>query len=167
LVERMREPYIEGLATYDDPESCGDARESGAEALTGARMGRVLSPVRKIDHGAPTPFRQAEGHAVRSEYACSGPAPRGRRPLARAEPPSARTGRSTSCPLEWHGGPRWERQGGNPPMHGTGKSDRPIVPTRPRNKAAKAAADGEEGRGLAEGNAAERATYRTQSRRVP
>ena len=42
----MQEPYIEGLATHDDPESCVDAREDIVEALTGARAGRVLSPVK-------------------------------------------------------------------------------------------------------------------------
>jgi|SRR5271154_210943 len=39
----MKEPYGEGLATHTDPESCGELREEGAEALTGARAGRVLS----------------------------------------------------------------------------------------------------------------------------
>jgi hypothetical protein len=39
----MREPHIEGVATRDDPESCVGAREGVGEALTGARMGTVLS----------------------------------------------------------------------------------------------------------------------------
>src|SRR5271156_2905898 len=39
----MKEPYGEGIATHTDPESCGALREEGAEALTGARAGRVLS----------------------------------------------------------------------------------------------------------------------------
>ena len=39
----MKEPYGEGLATHTGPESCGELREEGAEALTGARAGRVLS----------------------------------------------------------------------------------------------------------------------------
>jgi hypothetical protein len=39
----MKEPHIEGVATHDDPESCADNREFGDEALTGARMGSVLS----------------------------------------------------------------------------------------------------------------------------
>src|SRR5271165_2272006 len=37
-------------------------------------------------------------------------------------------------------------------MHEHGKSDSPVVPARPPNKAAKAAAEAVEGRGLAEGN---------------
>ena len=39
----MREPYIEGIANHDDPESCAAARKGGREALTGARAGWVLS----------------------------------------------------------------------------------------------------------------------------
>ena len=57
----MKEPYIEGSATHDDPESCAATCESGGEALTGARTGAVLS--REIRHsGAPTPLCEAEGH---------------------------------------------------------------------------------------------------------
>jgi len=39
----MKEPHAEGVATHGDPESCGGFREKSAEALTGARVGRVLS----------------------------------------------------------------------------------------------------------------------------
>jgi hypothetical protein len=48
----MREPYVEGVATHDDPESYADAREGGGEALTGARAGRVLSRVITTLRGA-------------------------------------------------------------------------------------------------------------------
>ena len=39
----MKESYGEGLATHTGPESCGAAREGGAEALTGEGAGRVFS----------------------------------------------------------------------------------------------------------------------------
>ena len=39
----MKEPDIEGVATHDDPESCAADRKAGGEALTGARIGTVLS----------------------------------------------------------------------------------------------------------------------------
>lgn len=39
----MKEPYIEGVATHDDPESCATIREGRSEALTGARTGSALS----------------------------------------------------------------------------------------------------------------------------
>ena len=44
-VQRMKEPYAEGLATHGDPESCAGSREAAGEALTGAHAGRVLSRV--------------------------------------------------------------------------------------------------------------------------
>jgi RNA-directed DNA polymerase len=39
----MEVPYGEGIAGHTGPESCGGARESAAEALTGERAGWVLS----------------------------------------------------------------------------------------------------------------------------
>jgi hypothetical protein len=42
----MKKSYESGLATHIGPESCGAARKSGVEALTGERAGRVFSRVR-------------------------------------------------------------------------------------------------------------------------
>jgi len=39
----MKEPYGEGRASHTGPESCGGGSNAMAEALTGVRMGRVLS----------------------------------------------------------------------------------------------------------------------------
>jgi len=39
----MKESYVKGLANHNGPESCGGARKSGGEALTGKSAGRVLS----------------------------------------------------------------------------------------------------------------------------
>ena len=93
----MREPYGEGVASRSDPESCVVVREDGGEALTGARMGPVLS--REItESGAKTLLSEAEHHAAVTAIARSLWAPRGRRPDARAETPCARTGRSPRRP---------------------------------------------------------------------
>jgi hypothetical protein len=40
---RMKEPNDEGLASHIGSESGADAREDDGEAVTGARVGRVLS----------------------------------------------------------------------------------------------------------------------------
>lgn len=40
----MKEPYIEGLANHNDPESCVDIREDMGEALTGAYTGGAIEP---------------------------------------------------------------------------------------------------------------------------
>ena len=52
------------------------------------------------------------------------------------------------------GGPLREGRGRTPEMNGQGKSDRPVVPTKPPNKAGSPVAEAVEGRGLAKGNAA-------------
>jgi group II intron reverse transcriptase/maturase len=49
-------------------------------------------------------------------------------------------------------------------MDGQGKSDRPIVPTKPANKPGKPGAESVEGRGLAKGNPSQGDTLRTQGR---
>ena len=51
-----------------------------------------------------------------------------------------------------------------PAMHGHGKSDRPVVPTKLPNKAGQPAAEAVEGRGLTKENASQQNTPRTQSR---
>lgn len=56
----MKEPYGEGVASHPGPESCGVAREGGAEALTGGSAGEPLS--REIPTATvPTPVGEAEG----------------------------------------------------------------------------------------------------------
>ncbi len=49
-------------------------------------------------------------------------------------------------------------------MNGPGKSDRPVVPMKPPNKAGSSAAEGVEGRGLAKGNLPQQNAPRTQRR---
>jgi len=44
----MRELYVEGVATRNDPESCGRHREVATEALTGASMGAAIEPRKKL-----------------------------------------------------------------------------------------------------------------------
>ena len=48
----MQVRYSEGLAIHTDPESCAGIREGAGEALTGARIGGVLSGVSNIVRGA-------------------------------------------------------------------------------------------------------------------
>lgn len=98
----MKESYIEGVATYDDPESCVTTREGRGEALTGARAGTVLS--REIKHsGVPTLLTEAEGNTSNGDIARRWTTLRGRRPVARTEPLCARTGRSRLHPVPMAG----------------------------------------------------------------
>ena len=77
----MRELYIEGLATHDDPESCAGDREGVGEALTGARAGWAIEPRNHRDRGADAVnraegniaggvMRESPGDPARSENLC-------------------------------------------------------------------------------------------------
>src|ERR687891_480281 len=81
------------------------------------------------------------------------------KPSARepGDPPAGRSGSSArSVRIGKANGP-------NPMMHGRGKSDSPIVPVKPPNKAELVAAEAVEGRGGAKGNAVRSSTHQTQS----
>lgn len=111
----MREPYGEGLASHTDPESCGHDREVVVEALTGARVGRVLSREIHVVRGADAVF-MSEGKTASSAIASYSRAPSGLRPRARTEAPRARTGRSRDRPsqdgaTDRRGKPQGEIQG--------------------------------------------------------
>jgi len=93
----MREPYIEGVATHDGPESCVVVREGSGEALTGVRAGRVIEP-RNQRSGVPTPLVDWKATPLVALDASHWWAPRGRRTRACTEPSCARTGRSHLSP---------------------------------------------------------------------
>jgi hypothetical protein len=40
----MEEPYVKGVATHDDPESCAEAREGGGEAFDRGTYGPGIEP---------------------------------------------------------------------------------------------------------------------------
>jgi hypothetical protein len=48
----MKESYNQGLASHDDPESCAGTCKGAGEALTGVRMGGVLSRETRCNQGA-------------------------------------------------------------------------------------------------------------------
>ena len=160
----MQEPHIEGPATHDDPESCAGAREGDGEALTGARTGAVLSRER-VQSGTPTPLSEAEGNTAR-ERQCEfsdGPA---RSKTRRTCGTSLRENREIPELPAADGavGRAGKAMRRTPAMYDTGKSDRPVVPTRPPNKAGQPVTEVAEGRGLARGNTDEQNVPRTQSR---
>src|SRR6266852_5159240 len=85
----MKVSNVKGLANRDDPESCGGARKSGGEALTGECAGWVLSREKSLVR---------EGDNRCSALARSVGIPRGQRPQACTEATCARTGRSCDHP---------------------------------------------------------------------
>jgi len=54
----MKVSYVKGLANYNGPESCGGARKSDGEALTGVRAGWVLSREMKLVRDADSVRRR-------------------------------------------------------------------------------------------------------------
>jgi hypothetical protein len=95
----MKEPYVEGIANHDDPESWVGAREDADQALTGARAGWALS--REIRNPrAPTLLSHAAGHTTSCVNASPRSALRGQRPHARTESSCAEAGRSSHCPRQ-------------------------------------------------------------------
>ena len=60
----MKVSCSEGLANQTVPESCGAAREGGAEALTGEGAGRVFSRVRQILRDADAVRRGGRQHRM-------------------------------------------------------------------------------------------------------
>src|SRR6266699_4167730 len=71
----MQKSYESGLATHIDPESCGAARKSSVEALTGERAGRVFSRVRQLLRDADAVGESGRPHLVRRyREVCQSPA---------------------------------------------------------------------------------------------
>jgi hypothetical protein len=64
--------HFEGLATREVPESCGRARKSAPEALTGAHAGRVLSREIEILPGAEVVFGTEGNTRCTGMARCSG-----------------------------------------------------------------------------------------------
>jgi RNA-directed DNA polymerase len=60
----MEEPYIEGVATRDGPESCVGFREGVGEALTGARTGWGIEPRNQTDRGADVVHSDGRPHRL-------------------------------------------------------------------------------------------------------
>jgi hypothetical protein len=94
----MKESHECELATHIGPESCGAARKGGAEALTGERMGRVLSRERLTSgrrrcrssgrQYSRHRYREVPRGPARSETPCTYPSTsRGNREIP--EPPRA------------------------------------------------------------------------------
>src|SRR6516162_4992757 len=71
----MKKSHESGVATHIGPESCGDAREGGVEALAGDRAGRVFSRVRNFLRDADAVGESGRPHRVhRYREVCQSPA---------------------------------------------------------------------------------------------
>ncbi|MDC0747884.1 reverse transcriptase domain-containing protein [Polyangium mundeleinium] len=161
---RMKEPYIEGVATHDDPESCVSARKGDGEAFDRGTGGLGIEPRNQLVRGAYAVIsggRQHEGE--RQRELLTGP--------ARSETPRTPgifqhgNREILSLPGE-HGAPGRSRKANGRTLetHGEGKSDGLVVPKKLPNNVASAAAEVVEGRGPAKGNTDQQNAPRTQGR---
>jgi hypothetical protein len=151
----MKESHIEGLANHNGPESGACDRKDTCEAMTGVRIGRVLSRENRHDQGADVVVRSGRqyGHAQSGEF-MSDPA---RSETSCMYGNSMRENRE-SLHISSDDG-TGERAGKdrvrNPAKNGCKQSDSPILPAKPPNKFSNAYGTEEavEGRGLAKGKA--------------
>jgi hypothetical protein len=60
----MRESHVEGVATHDDPESCGGAREGVAETLDRGTGGPGIEPRNPLIQGADAVTMRGRQHAT-------------------------------------------------------------------------------------------------------
>ena len=70
----MKVSNVKGLANRDGPESCGGARKSGGEALTGESAGWVLSREKPVRDADPVGERGRPQSTLRNGEACWYPA---------------------------------------------------------------------------------------------
>ena len=158
----MKESDVEGLASHDGPESCGGAGNGAVEAFD---RGMHEHGIELRDH----PFRDADVVQSTAGNTTITVMRGDRRPGAVKDP-----SRVQNLSAREPGDPRAARidnagriekaRGHKSMMHGKGKSDRSIVPTKRPNNAARSAAEDVEGRDRTEGNADEQNADRTQSR---
>src|SRR5215469_17613211 len=158
----MKESDIQGRASQDGPESGARSHKTASKALTGVRMGGVLSRENKCNQGADAVVQSGRQYADgRNGEHISNP--------ARSET-SSTCGNSMRENREIPYLPLGDGTGGgagkvidrNPAMHGYGKSDSPTVLTKPSNQAEDSVAEVVEGRGLTKENTEQQNTSRTQ-----
>ena len=147
----MKVQYGKEVANHSGPESCGGARESAAEALTGETGGSAIEP-RNHEIGTPTQLCNAEGNTEQGDTREPWDGP------ARSETlhtPGSLLHRSWEISVE--PGAKVSGSPGKAKCHKPGikaaeKSDTPIVLKKPSNN------------GIAKGNAEQTSAPRTQSR---
>jgi hypothetical protein len=163
----MKVPYDEGLASHIGPESCVCGRKAAVEALTGVRVGQVLSRERGSSSGCGRRQRvrkATQGTSLWREvfWPCVVGDPAHARKLHEREP-----GDPMSVPGRWPWGPRREPSGGTTAANGRGKSDRPIDTCEASEQKGVRfpLAEGVEGRGLTEGNPPRQYKFRALDRK--
>lgn len=163
----MKVRYRKGIANHPGPESCGGARESVVEALTGESAGQPLS--REIrQSGTPTLLSEAEGHIGEGATRKPSTSPARSKTLSMRRSSPNRNCEISPAPAEQlAAGGSGKAIGRTPDIHAGEKSDACVVPMNdPNNGAASkpAPAEDREGRRAAKSNTEAPPAPRTQRR---
>src|SRR4051812_31575669 len=126
----MKVRYGKEMANHSGPESCSDAREGVAEALTG-ETGRPGIEPRNPNFGMPTLLSEAEGNTVQgvNRQSCNDPA----RSETLCTPGSFlhRSWEVSSASAPSGAGGAGKVNDRNPAINAVEKSDTPILPEKP------------------------------------
>jgi RNA-directed DNA polymerase len=158
----MKVRYGKEVANHSGPESCSDAREGVAEALTG-ETGRPGIEPRNPNSGMPTLLSEAEGNTVQgvNRQPCNDPTRS--ETLRMSGSLLHRSWEVSSAPNPTGEGGAGKVNSRNPAINADEKSDTPILPGKPPNNGDNPA-EAVEGRGVAKGNTDKTPAPRTQSR---
>lgn len=160
----MKEPYIEGVATHDGPESCGCILQRSARSVDRGSCGLGIEPRKQAEPGADGVIRTGRPHERTQESEC---------PLDPAWSETPRTqGRFLHGNWEILVSPVADGAAGRigkatsrtPMMDDAGKSDDSVLSKKSPNKDDSQSAEGMEKRESPKGNAEQRSTRRTQGR---
>ena len=160
----MKEPYIEGLATHDDPESCGCIPQGSSRSVDRGTCGLGIEPRNRASQGADgVTLTGRRNEQAQERESLLDP--------ARSETPRTH-GSLRTRNWEILGSPAEDGTAGrigkaksrNPVMHDARKSDDSVVSKKSPNKGGSPSAEGMEKRESTKGNANQRTTCRTQRR---
>ena len=162
----MKVQYGKDVASHSDPESCGAAREGGAEALAGETGGSAIEP-RNQKSGTPTPLSDAEGKTNQGDSCESWGGPARSQTLHTPGSFLHRSWEISIVPSATTLGNSGKAKCHTPEQAAVEKSDAFVVPGKPSNKGTSLVerpAEMVEGRSAAKGNTEQIPAPRTQSR---
>ena len=158
----MKVQHGKDPANHSGPESCGDARESAAEALTGETGGSGIEP-RNQKFGTPTLLSEAEGKMSQGVTCESWGSSARSETLHTSGNFLHRSWEISAVPDGTTSGDPGKAKSRTPGESTGEKSDALILPGKPSNKGLQTM-EMVEGRSAAKGNAEQDPTPRTQSR---
>src|SRR5580704_8449890 len=158
----MKVQHGKDVASHSGPESCGDACEGVAEALTGETGGSAIEP-RNQKFGTPTPLSNAEGKTDQGDMSESWDGPARSETLHTPGSFLHRSWEISAVPSATTPGSPEKAKSHTPGPPTVEKSDAFVVPGKPSNKGVNPA-EMVEGRNAAKGNADQVPAPRTQSR---